>query len=41
MGHENITTTMQLYVRRTKDHKTIRGILGDDDNDGSDGVLVS
>lgn len=32
MGHENITTTMQLYVRRTEDHDGIRDILeGDPD----------
>ncbi|WP_199742640.1 tyrosine-type recombinase/integrase [Nocardia stercoris] len=30
MGHEHITTTMQLYVRRTDDHDSIRGLLGDD-----------
>lgn len=29
MGHENVTTTMQLYVRRTDDHATIRESLGD------------
>lgn len=28
MGHENVTTTMQLYVRRTDDHDTIRESLG-------------
>ncbi|MCE5291302.1 MAG: site-specific integrase [Nocardiaceae bacterium] len=28
MGHENITTTMQLYVRRTEDHQAIRDLLG-------------
>ncbi|MEV6101047.1 site-specific integrase [Nocardia sp. NPDC051981] len=31
MGHENITTTLQLYVRRTYDADTIRGLLGDGD----------
>ncbi|WP_216892026.1 tyrosine-type recombinase/integrase [Nocardia alni] len=29
MGHENITTTMQLYVRRTDDHEAIRKSLGE------------
>ncbi|MEV6274454.1 tyrosine-type recombinase/integrase [Nocardia sp. NPDC051832] len=41
MGHENVTTTMQLYVHRTDDHDTVRGSLGDEDDDDSDGVLVS
>ncbi|MCX4093656.1 tyrosine-type recombinase/integrase [Nocardia sp. alder85J] len=29
LGHEEVTTTMQLYVRRTDDHDGIRGLLGD------------
>jgi integrase len=27
MGHEDIATTMQLYVRRTEDHDAIRDLL--------------
>ncbi|WP_433592547.1 tyrosine-type recombinase/integrase [Nocardia sp. CA-145437] len=41
MGHENITTTMQLYVRRTDDAAAIRGVLGDsDDGEAHDGGEV-
>ena len=28
MGHENIATTMQLYVRWTEDHSAIRNLFG-------------
>ncbi|NQE89060.1 tyrosine-type recombinase/integrase [Nocardia terpenica] len=41
MGHEKITTTMQFYVRRQEDHDAIRGLLGDDDEEGGAGALVS
>lgn len=35
MGHENSTTTMQLYVRRTEDHETIRHLLDGDESGGA------
>jgi len=31
IGHENATTTMQYYVRRSEDHDAVRRSLGDDD----------
>jgi hypothetical protein len=37
MGHENVTTTLQLYVRKTEDHDAILDVLGDDD-DGAAGL---
>jgi integrase len=50
MGHEHVSTTLQLYVRRTEHHDRIREALGiddghddqaadDDDDDGTAGVL--
>jgi integrase len=30
MGHENVTTTLQLYVRRTEDPDAILGVLDDE-----------
>lgn len=33
MGHENVTTTLQLYVRKTEDHDAILGVLDDADTD--------
>jgi integrase len=41
MGHESITTTMQLYVRKTEDHEAILNVLDDDDDDGPAGVAAS
>jgi integrase len=38
MGHEDISTTMQLYVRRTEDHDTIRHLLGGGEGDESGGA---
>lgn len=35
MGHENTTTTMQLYVRRTDDHASIRESLGEQSHPGN------
>jgi integrase len=47
MGHEHVSTTLQLYVRRTEHHDRIRRALGatistpdDPDDDDSTGVLV-
>ena len=49
MGHEHVSTTLQLYVRRTEHHERIRKALGgiisplddpDDDDDGAVGPLV-
>ncbi|MGH3517053.1 MAG: tyrosine-type recombinase/integrase [Haloechinothrix sp.] len=37
MGHENITTTMQLYVRRTEDHGAILDVLNNTDDDPDEG----
>ena len=31
MGHENVRTTLQLYVRKTDDPDAILGVLNDDD----------
>jgi len=43
MGHEKVTTTLQLYTRRTEHHDRILDALGggpapaqDDDEDGPD-----
>jgi integrase len=33
MGHENFTTTMKLYVRKTEDHDAILDALDDDDDE--------
>ncbi|GAA5047852.1 hypothetical protein GCM10023318_14880 [Nocardia callitridis] len=41
LGHENATTTMQYYVRRVEDWDAVRRTMGDGDDDGSDGILVS
>jgi integrase len=49
MGHEKITTTLQLYTRRTDDESRILDALTDepeegsdsDDDDGPSGVLAS
>lgn len=30
MGHENVTTTLQLYVRKTEDHDAILDVLDDE-----------
>jgi integrase len=48
MGHEHVSTTLQLYVRRTEHHDRIRQALGTtipasedpDDDDDSAGALV-
>jgi integrase-like protein len=48
MGHEHVSTTLQLYVRRTEHHERIRKALGGiippvddpDDDDGTAGPLV-
>jgi site-specific recombinase XerD len=47
MGHEHVSTTLQLYVRRTEHHDRIRRALGatistpdDPDDDDGTGVLV-
>lgn len=46
MGHEHVSTTLQLYVRRTEHHDRIRKALGRstgtalDDDDGRAGALV-
>lgn len=48
MGHEHVSTTLQLYVRRTEHHERIRKALGGiippvddpDDDDGTVGPLV-
>jgi hypothetical protein len=37
MGHESITTTMQLYVRKTEDHDAILNVLDDDEDEGPSG----
>ena len=47
MGHEHVSTTLQLYVRRTEHHDRIRQTLGTtiptfedpDDDDDSAGAL--
>jgi integrase len=40
MGHENVRTTLQLYVRKTEDPEAILGVLNDEpDEDG--GATVS
>jgi hypothetical protein len=31
MGHENVRTTLQLYVRKTDDPDAILGVLNDHD----------
>jgi integrase len=31
MGHENVRTTLQLYVRKTDDLDAILGVLNDHD----------
>lgn len=36
IGHENATTTMQYYIRRTEDHDAVRRSLGDDDDDDNE-----
>ena len=48
MGHEKITTTLQLYTRRTDDERRILDVLTDDpgkgndrDDDGSSGASTS
>jgi integrase len=48
MGHEKITTTLQLYTRRTDDERRILDALTDDpgkgtdrDDDGSTGASAS
>lgn len=48
MGHEHVSTTLQLYVRRTEHHDRIRKALSGtismldepDHDDGTSGVLV-
>jgi integrase len=43
MGHENVTTTLQLYVRKTDDHAAILDVLDDqdpDDDDGAAGIAI-
>ena len=48
MGHEHVSTTLQLYVRRTEHHERIRKALGSiipplddpEDDDGAVGPLV-
>ncbi|MDT7723445.1 MAG: hypothetical protein QOI21_21 [Actinomycetota bacterium] len=41
MGHENVITTLQLYVRKTEDHEAILDVLNDDDpDDGAAGALI-
>ena len=47
MGHEHVSTTLQLYVRRTEHHDRIRKALGgamstpdDPDDDEGAGPLV-
>jgi hypothetical protein len=46
MGHEHVSTTLQLYVRRTEHHDRIRKALSgtistlDEPDDGTSGVLV-
>lgn len=42
MGHENVTTTLQLYVRKTEDPSAILNALDDDDpdDDGTAGLPV-
>lgn len=48
MGHEHVSTTLQLYVRRTEHHDRIRKALGSaipatddpDDDDGTTDALV-
>jgi hypothetical protein len=46
MGHDHVSTTLQLYVRSTEHHDRVRralaatiSTLGDPDDDGT-GVLV-
>ncbi|MEW2508146.1 tyrosine-type recombinase/integrase [Amycolatopsis sp. NPDC047767] len=41
MGHENVTTTLKFYVRKTEDHEAILGALGDDDPDDDGGALAA
>jgi hypothetical protein len=43
MGHENVRTTLQLYVRKTEDPDAILGVLNDepDEPDEDGGVTVS
>lgn len=36
LGHENASTTLQLYTRRTTNHDRILKALGDEDDDGPD-----
>lgn len=40
MGHGRVTTTLQLYVRKTEDHDAILNVLDDDDSDdgAADGI---
>jgi hypothetical protein len=41
MGHENVTTTLQLYVRKTEDHGAILDVLNDEDpDDGAAGIAI-
>jgi integrase len=41
MGHENVTTTLQLYVRKTEDHGAILDVLNDQDpDDGAAGIAI-
>lgn len=41
MGHEKVTTTLELYARRTDDSDRILRALSDDDDDPGDGALAS
>lgn len=41
MGHENVTTTLKFYVRKTEDHDAILSALDDEDPDDDGGVLAA
>lgn len=52
MGHESVTTTLQLFTRRTENHDRILDALGgsmvtpededpDDDEDGPAGAMAA
>lgn len=41
MGHENVTTTLKFYVRKTEDHDAILSALDDDPDDDGGGVLAA
>jgi integrase len=39
MGHENVTTTLQLYVRKTEDPDAILGVLNDEQDEDGGGAV--